>query len=549
MRKLRDICTLVLVSFLIFIALTGCAGINGDGKEGTEVRPSDTQAVKTADDASLYEEPMTITYASWDIGRYMADAATDAVFQAIAGRFNITVKPINLTYDDYTQKIQMWAASGQLPDIFSIDAVGTQFYRNLLQQNKIKPLPTDLGKYPNLRRYLDTPDIRGLMEDGRYYCIPRKTYASIDYNAVDRLVEYRWDLAQKAGITKEPETWDEFKAMLEAIVRKDPEGKKIAGFTCINIKQIGGFFWLFSNPAATSDGSGTDYKWIREDGRFIPAVFSKNALPSLQNMRDMYDRDLIDQDMALTKGDQGYGKFVDGRVAALLHGGGYTTTKIILDRWKKAYPDRSYADCIKPLKPLKSSDGGAYHATFKTYWSESYFNVTNDDAKMDRTMGLYDFLVSDEGHDILRYGIKDVDYIKNAKEYQVLLDPKMSVADKYKAMPVFKEMAEWDQSFPYDNPDAPVLDPAIRQTAVDYMKYIKENTSIPPFDIRLTYLSTPAKDKFTITDYLDMVRVLLSDEPVSQVWGDILEGYRSKGLDKVISEVNAKAKELDINPE
>lgn len=549
MHKTKLLMTIVLMASIIFTILTGCASTNDAHDKASTGSVSQTASVNTAGDTVLFKDQVTISYASWDIDKYMAAAASDAVFQAITKKLNVVIKPIGLTYDDYTQKIQMWAASGNLPDVFSTDAVGTQFYRNWINQNIIRPLPIDLSKYPNLQRYLDTSDIKGLMEEGRYYCIPRKTYPTLAYNAVDRLVEYRWDLAQEAGITKEPETWDEFEAMLEAIVKKDPEGKKIAGFTCVNIKQIGGFFWLFSNPAAISDGSGTDYKWIKEDGRFIPAIFSKNALPSLQNMRNMYDRGLIDKDLALTKGDQGYDKFVSGKIAALLHGGGYTTTnqKIIIDRWKKVNPDKNYADCVRPLKPLKSSDGNAYHATFKTYWSESYFNAKMDDSKLDRIMGLYDFLVSDEGHDYLRYGIKGVDYTKSGDKYTVLLNPTISVVDKYKAMPLFKEMAEWDQGFPYDNPDAPALDPVIRQTAANYIKYIKENTRIPEFDIRLTCLSTPAKDKFSIMDYEDMVKVLLSKEPVAKIWGEITDGYRAEGLDKVIGEVNVKAKEMGIN--
>ncbi len=547
MKAIRRLPAFMLALSCIFVILAGCSGNNGGQDRQETVSPSNGTVQKSAAD-DLFEEQVTIKYASWDIEKYMATASSDAVFQAIAKKLNVVITPIGLTYDDYTPKIQMWAASDDLPDVFSIDAAGTQFYRKWIKKKVIKALPEDLSVYPNLQKYLETPDIKELTEEGKYYCIPRRNYPSLDYNAVDRLVEYRWDLAQKAGITKEPGTWDEFKAMLRAIVEMDPEGKEIAGFSCVNVKQIGGFFWLFSNPAATSDGSGTDYKWIKEDGRFIPAVFSKNSLPSLLNMRDMEYQGLIEKDMPLTKGDQGYDKFVAGKTAALLHGGGYMTTtqEIIIDRWKKINPGKNYNECVKPLKPLKGVDGNAYHATFKTFWSESYFNAALDDKKMDRIMRLYDYLLSDEGHDYLRYGIKGTDYEKNGDNYTVLLDPKTSITDKYAAMLTFKEMAEWDLGFPYDNLDAPVFDPAVRQTAVDYMKYIKDSTRMPQFDIRLTYLSTPAKDKFTVMDYEDLLKVMLSKEPVDKVWEDILNAYRAKGLDTVIDEVNRKAKEMGI---
>jgi putative aldouronate transport system substrate-binding protein len=557
MKRIRSLVTALVVLVFIFSVFAGCGAKQGTeqnagsaAEKTADVQTTETvgatEAAQEAEDS--FKDTMALSVATWDIENDIATQADDAVFQAIAKKFNVTIKPIGLTWDDYGQKIQVWASSGQLPDIFSIDAIGTQFYRNWIDQGVVKALPEDMGKYPNLAKYLESPDIKGLQEDGKFYCVPRKTYPSLDYNAVDRLVEYRWDLAQKAGVTKEPETWEEFKAMLKAIVQKDPEGKKIAGLTCVNVKQIGGFFWTYGNSAATSDGSGTDYKWIKEDGQFIPAVFSKAALPALQNMKDMYDQGLIDKDIALTKGDQGYDKFVSGKAAAVLHSGGYTTTtkKLYSDRWLKVNPDKSYSECIKALKPLKGPDGVVSHAVFKTYWSESYFNSKIEDAKMDRIMALYDFLVSDEGRDLLRWGIKDVDYKVEGDNYTVAGDGAVTLAEKYKAMAVFKALAEWDQGYAY-NMNSPAIDKTIRKDAVDYMDWVIKNSKIPEFDIRLTYMSTPAKDKFMVLDHDDMLKVLLSKDSAEKAWTDIVNGYKAKGLDTVISEVNAKAKEMGIN--
>ena len=155
--------------------------------------------------------------------------------------------------------------------------------------------------------------------------------------------------------------------MLKAIINADPEKKKIAGLTAVNVKQIGGLFWTYGDPLATSDGSGTDYKWIKEDGKFIPAVFSKTAFPAVKNMKDMYDQGLIDKGIALTKGDEGYDKFVSGKAAAVLHAGGYTTTtkKLYTDRWLKVNPDKNYVDCVKALKPLKGTGWNCFSCNFQ----------------------------------------------------------------------------------------------------------------------------------------------------------------------------------------
>lgn len=67
------------------------------------------------------------------------------------------------------------------------------------------------------------------------------------------------------------------------------------------------------------------------------------------------------------------------------------------------------------------------------------------------------------------------------------------------------------------------------------------------FYSRLTYLSTPTKDGFSIYDNDDMIRVMLSKQPVEDAWEEIVKGYRAKGLDRLIEEVNQKVKEAGID--
>jgi putative aldouronate transport system substrate-binding protein len=130
--------------------------------------------------------------------------------------------------------------------------------------------------------------------------------------------------------------------------------------------------------------------------------------------------------------------------------------------------------------------------------------------------------------------------------YTVVGDGAVTLAEKYKAMAVFKALAEWDQGYAY-NMNSPAIDKTIRKDAVDYMDWVIKNSKIPEFDIRLTYMSTPAKDKFMVLDHDDMLKVLLSKDSAEKTWTDIVNGYKAKGLDTVISEVNAKAKEMGIN--
>ncbi|MFD0961742.1 extracellular solute-binding protein [Paenibacillus chungangensis] len=540
---------LILTCLLLMVSMLAACSGNGN-KNSNEKGPAESSKPEatnsgTAGEDNPYKEPMEISIAFWDIEGELAKVEKDPIVQEILNKFNITIKPVNTTWDDYGQKIQMWAASGQLPDVFAIDAMGTQYQRKWIDQGVVAPLP-DLAKYPNLAEYFKAPDIEGLAVDGKHYTIPRRMFPSVDWSALDRVVMYRWDLAQAAGITKEPDTWEEFKAMLDAIVKADPEGKNITGVTAAQVKMIGGLFWLYGNPVATSDGSGADFKWIKEDGQFIPAVFSQHALPAVQNMKDMYDKKLIDPDIALTSPDIAYDKFASGKAAAMLGGGGFINMdqNVYAKRWANSYPEKDVLESIKVLKPLKGPDGQRHHAIFKTYWSESYFSGKIDSKKLDRILALYDYVLSPEGKALITYGKEGVDY-KVEGDQKVMLD-KTPHAQKYPATAFLKNLVAYETADAYNMSNPQISHEGIRQEAVNYIDWILNNTKVPDYDIRLTYMSTPTKDKFTIFDHDDLLNVMLSKESAEQAWQKVVDGYKAKGLDKMIEEVNMKANELGI---
>lgn len=538
MRSIKLVLTIMLVLALV-CSIAACG--QGTKPSGADTDQSGNSQPQSSTD---FKDHMEISVAFWGIEAALS--AEDQFIDDMEKKFNITLKPYEITWDDYVQKIQIWSASSQLPDVFAIDAVGTQFYRNWVDQGVVRAIPADLSPYPTLKEYMNKDDIKALEENGKFYTIPRCKFDSMYYCAHDRNVLYRWDLAQKAGITKEPETWDEFKAMLKAIIEKDPEGKQIGGITAVNVKQIGGFFWLYSNPAATSDGSGSDYKWIKDEGRYVPAVLTtKYSLPALKNVREMYDQGLIDKDIALVKGQQAYDKFASGKAAAILEVGYGNVNNLLLPRWKELHPDVPLLDAVKRVKYFPSTDGNRYYCTFKTYWSESYFSSNVDDKKMDRIMRMYDYLLQPDTKEFYRFGVKGVDYEKDGDR----IIPLISNEELLKKQPgagTVGALVEFDDQYQYD-PNNFTMDTAIREAAVKDLEYAKSVTREPDYEVRLTYASTPTKDKFTIFDHDFMLNIMMGNEPVEKMWEDLLKDYEAKGLSKMIDEVNEKAREMGLN--
>lgn len=543
---------------LTSMVLTGCGSTAANQTEtakeeaapesGKEAASESTEAEGTESSAPDFSEHMDISIAHWDIESQFAERESDPLYQYICDKFNISIEPVNTTWDDYVQKIQMWGAAGSMPDIVSIDAVGTSTYYNWIEQGVVRPLLNiDEAKYPNLAEYFKTEDIAAMADqDGQFYAVPRRMFPTVDWSALDRVVAYRWDLAQEAGITKEPETWDEFEEMLVAIVEADPEGQNVIGITASNVKMIGGLFWLYSNPVATSDGSGSDFKWIKENGQYVPAVFSSNALASLENMRDMYKKGIIDPDLALTNVNSAYDKFVAGNCAAILMGGGFTNyaNNLYEQRWKDLYPDKEFTECVKMLKPLKNANGDYAHAIFKTYWSESYFSSNVDDAKMERIMALYDFLISKEGRELVTYGFEGEDYTKNGDEYTIITE---NIGAKYCTKGIFSELVAYNNYECYDMSSPVIVDKKIRQEACDYIDWVLKNTTVPKYYPELTMLKTETKANFAVMDHDDLLNIMMGTDDVASMWDSLLSQYEAQGLSQMIEEVNAAAATMNLD--
>lgn len=533
-----------MLQVLVVGSLAGC----GTKVPTTGSDSGDKQVASGKEEANKDEshkksdKPMEITIAHWDVEGGLAGGENDKVLKTIEDKFNVKFKPMNVTWDDYVQKIQLWAASGTLPDIFSIDAIGTSYYNDWTSQGVLKALPEDLSAYPNLEEYLNVDDIQTLKIDNQLYCVPRKTYPDSYWNAVDRVVLYRWDLAQEAGVTKEPETWEEFMDMMQKIIVADPEGKNVGGLTATVPTLLDGFLFTYSLPAAMSDGSGSDYKWVEKDGQYVPAYFAGDALATFELAREMYTKGVIEKDIAITKVQQGQDKFLQGQSAALLQAGGFTSSYAnVAKHWEEVYPGENFLEDVKMLNLFPAKDGNTYFPVFRTAWSESYISSSVDDTKMTKILEIYDFLISEEGVRLINYGFEGEDY--DVVAGKLVMKDVDAFQGKYDFMKSLNSLVAWTPSvwndtFPSVHPEG------YREQDMKRYNDAKTIGTMPEFDMRYTYLSTPLKSKFVIKPVDDLVNIMMGSEPVDVMYEKLLKDYEAKGLSAMIKEVNETAKTL-----
>lgn len=528
------------------LALSMAVMGGGCGKNDADTGPK-KNADETAAAAGGSSEHLEISLAFWDVESNLTATPDDKVLKQLEEKFNVTFVPQNISWDDYEQKIQLWAASDSLPDIFMGAERTKATFSKWAKEGLLKEIPDDLSAYPNLAKYMDSPELPTCQIDGKTYCIFRQTYPEQYYTSTDRAVAYRWDLAQEAGVTKEPENWDEFREMMKAIIKADPEGKDVQGLTAKGYKLLSGEFFPYSMPLAAI--TGVTFHWVDNgDGTYVPAYFAGEnmgdaALPTWKLMRDMYEEGSIEKDIAVTTSAQAKEKFLQGSNAAILiDGGAGGLYSDVAKYWKEVYGEE-FLDDVKYLGVMQDQNGKPSYPIWDYAWSESYISSHVDEAKMDRIMQIYDYLLSREGVLLSTCGIEGESYglDENGQITYEGYAETGNPADVFKSINVFANLVTWtpgmedSDQFPNVTPKEYIeIDKANREAA--------KNIPIPEYNYDCTTAFVGMGSDFALNVEDDMLNIMTGKEDVEKMWKDIIAKYQSDGLDDIIKKVNEAVK-------
>lgn len=542
MRKHKKLLAALLGITMAVSMLSACGGSTGEHKTTTNSGSTKTSASESSKTSTTEAaKPVDVTVAIWGIEDALSDP-NDAILKTLEEKTGVHLIPQNITWDDAEQKVQLWSTNGQLPDIFVGDFVAKSFFGNWIEQGTIRALPDDLSAYPNLTEYLKMDKAQAAMRDGKYYMIPRRTYKDISYSVLDRNIVYRWDLAQKAGVTKEPETFDEFADMIKKIVKADPEKKSITGLTQLSPSMLAGLILPY--------GGILEKKWVtNKEGKFVPSYFAdRDALVAAMELaRKFYTEGVIEKDVALAKIETSKEKFLKGESAAVAFAwaGPAGLYNNMAKDYEQLYPDRKFLDDIKIAKLYPGIDGKKHYFVDTEAWSESYFSSNVDDDKMKAICKLYDFLCSEDGKRLMFCGIEGEDY--EVKDGKVVVKDGVDFNNKYKFIGTASanslamwRPSSWDINYPSSIPME------YRQLSEDRHMDAVNNGTLTKYYDSVLFLSTPLKNEFTFNVNDDFMQIMMGTDPVPDMVDELLKSYESNGLSDMIEEVNQAATEMGI---
>ncbi|TYP79830.1 extracellular solute-binding protein [Paenibacillus methanolicus] len=532
MRMLRVTGIILLIAVFTSMSVA-CSEPNEVGTEVNDLRaPS---------------EPMPISIAYWDIKRYFD--AGDAVLRKIEHDLDIDLQPVQVSRTDYAEKFKVWAATDKLPDVFAHTVVSESpgLYADWIKQNLIRPLPDDLSPYPYVYELSQIPDTRALRHDNKLHMLPRIAYPTNDLWMLDRVVFIRKDWMSELAMP-DPLNFEQFQQSMRRFADEDPDRngqRDTVGLTAAGLPYLA---WVFS-PAFPQFGVG---QWVQEDNEWIPYYASKQ----MSRVVDQYDRlqrsGGLDAEFFLLKEDDATEKFAQGRAGALAYKATPDSLSKFVALWNKYNPDADFYDAVKIMRLWPAQDGNRYYYVAPTYWSESYFSAKVDEAKMDRILRLYDYLLSPVGMMLMRYGIEGQDYVMQGEEIVITrpLDEKtgkpVSIQKLYPSTNVFQSLASWGMERTYRLDVINKINYGERniQAALEEMRWLLNHAVAVPFSYSAVSLSTPSKDKLSaaIAPLEDLTQAILSEGDPQQLWQATLAKYEAMGLRESIKEVNGELK-------
>lgn len=513
--------------------------------------PFFSACTQTTDDASSsYSdlETETISIGYWMIDR-MSDVQKDALRDEIEKRFSISITPVSVDWSNYKDYYQMLSATNSLPDVFatltisSNDANDSAYYENLIESGSIQPLPDDLSDYPNLEKLMGELEYTRY-SDGHFYAIPRISFVDSSLACTDAAMIVRRDWMNNLGLD-DPKTLDEFIDLIDAFANDDPDQNGIddtIGYNVNALSALGKWVILGIAPECNT------YSWIQKGDCYIPSWYSEDFNNVVEAYRRMYECGGLDPDFYLKNPNEVISDFASGKLGALEYKSAPGSIQVLEEEWN-LYNNEPFEDCVDLLTMFPAPDGNIYCNTSSPFWSESFISSGVSEEKMKRILALFDYLLSDEGLLLSKYGIYGTDYtIDKDGNYVCLLDTDGSsliteLENKYPSVTLFGGLATWGGS-----------DEDFALNEMNFTRYGKHcvvlankdvtwnRTHAIPVERPYDFMIIPKESTelfSTANAFSNFIKCIISSQDATEMWHSFIQNLKDQGLDDYIKRQRA----------
>lgn len=502
---------------------------------------------ETNDSAYANLDTLDVSIGYWNI-EDMSNIQKDAMRDYVEKKFSISINPISVDWSNYKDYYQMLSVTNSLPDVFatltisSNDTNDSAYYEDLIRNGSIQPLPDDLSAWPNLEKLMNQLDYTRY-SDGHFYAIPRIYFVDLTLACSDAAMIVRRDWMENLGLD-DPTNIDEFIDLVAAFANDDPDQNGLddtIGYNVNATNALGKWVMLGIAPDCNT------YSWIDQDGTYIPSWYSEQFRDVVSAYRKMYETGGLDPNFYLKNPNEVITDFVSGKLGALEYKSSPSSIQLLAEQWD-LYNDKPFEECVDVLPMFPAPDGTIYCNSSNPFWSESFISSSVDEEKMERILALFDFLLSEEGLHMSKYGLKNVDYkIDSSGNYTCLLDTSKTslltlLENKYPSIVLFSGLATWGGS-----------DDDFELNEMNFARYGKHCVTLANKDVtwnkeHATLISRPydflispkeSSELFSTTNAFScFIKAIIGSEPALSIWDEEIDELKKQGIDDYIKRQN-----------
>lgn len=348
-----------------------------------------------AEETSFSDKQYTYSFASLYSGR----AEDDARIKYIEEKFNVKFEFIPMSMNDWDQKLRLWLASGDMPDVVQMKFSPSHYtrYKEYVEQGLLRKFPELNNKYPNLQKIKDKME----MDDKLY--INGNLYGWPSYNSPVGGTGwlYRRDWAEELDVAQPDDvyTLKEFLILLEAF----KEEKNTLGAGC-----IGWAYPQYMYNRIAPQGTGI----YKKEGKYVWGAAQPDMVKAIRFAKDNLEKGLFWQEQMLAKNKDAVNNYIAGKMGALYFKHGVNQmTKDVGNPMLKAFPDLNIEKAVRILY-LKDDQGKLVQFAQPDFWTLRVYAPDISDSKMERLLYVWDYIASDEGYMLMNAGFEGKDYIK-----------------------------------------------------------------------------------------------------------------------------------------
>ncbi|WJH32860.1 hypothetical protein N6H14_21680 [Paenibacillus sp. CC-CFT747] len=383
-RKSKGNSLIVLTTSVMAVSLLLSACVKGKGPESQDAG-SDPQV----DPSNPYKKHLEITWMGHNaIGKIYGETPMQKLIEE---KFNVTIKPVPIDIFNQEQ-VNLYFADGKTADFIRLN--GTLAGNSaIMDQGVFKEIPEEtLRKFmPNWMKALEgmvDPKIvkSSMYYDGKLYSVPFFNYAQLQ----PWVMAIRKDWLDNVGITKMPETMEEYHEVLKRFTYNDPDknGK--------NDTYGGHGLQLYLKGAFGIGAPDVNY-YADKSGKVSATATTDNYKAYLKILQSWYKEGLIDPESITDQRPQQRVKWSTGKIGVLAdHPWWYASNTV--GNLTKMLTDNNPNAKVEFFKPFAGPDGQKATGNIPFPGMQFGFGFGKDtsDEKIQRIMAIKDYFAADD---------------------------------------------------------------------------------------------------------------------------------------------------------